>query len=60
MRNRALVDPALWDCWTQLMSAIEGIKGPSDIIRVATRKTLKLTLRRVIPAGPEAANESPP
>ena len=52
-RNRAMVDQALWECWTRLMGASDEIKSPADLCRVVTRKPLQITASV---AGPSAAN----
>ena len=59
-RNRRLVDQALWECWTRLMEVTDEIKGPADLCRMVTRKTLPITASVSRPAlrlqinGPEA------
>jgi hypothetical protein len=59
-RNRAMVDKALWECWTRLMGESDEIKSPADLCRVVTRKTLQITASVARPAlrlqilGPEA------
>ena len=59
-RNRAMVDKALWECWTRLMGESDDIKSSADLCRVVTRKTLHISASVSRPAlrlqilGPEA------